>query len=219
MAKIYVQDNERAVLFRKGEAPRVLQPGAHRYSKKAGRLEVIDLRPTLLRAAGQETLTLDGVGIKCGATVTYKVIDPIAWCTATSEDSGAHEFLYLDSQLAMRDIIGKVSATDLLASRSQISKDFQELLTPNQATYGIELVSAQIRDIAFPGELRSQFAQVALAKQESAAALERARGEQATLRSLANAARQLESNPNLRQLRALLALERGNGQLIIKADD
>lgn len=218
MPKIHVQDGERAVLFQQGAAPVVLEPGTHRIKSKGVRVNHIDLRPTLLRVVGQETLTADGVGVRCGATVTYKVTDPLEWTNASTDDS-AQELLYLDAQLIMRDLIAGVDATELLTVRSELSKVFADKISLVEANYGVTVVSAQIRDLAFPGDLRTKFAQVALAKQESAAALERARGEQATLRSLANAARLLESNPNLRQLRALLALERGNGQLVIKSED
>lgn len=219
MATIFIQDTERAVLFSSGRAPVVLAPGKHRIKRRKERHHIVDQRPTLTRISGQEILTLDGVGVKCGATVTYKVTNPLTWCTATADDHGAQGFLYLDAQLVLRDVIGQVEATQLMTGRSELSKEFAQLLAPAETTYGIEILAAQIRDIAFPGELRTKFAQVALAKQESAAALERARGEQATLRSLANAAKMLESNPNLRQLRALMALERGNGQLVIKSED
>ncbi len=218
MPKIYVQNTERAVVLRSGAQPVILPPGTHRIKKSGEQVTMIDLRPTLVRIAGQETLTADGVSVRCGATVTYKIIDPLGWTNASRDNSG-EELLYLDAQLAMRDLIAAADATALLSTRSELSKAFAEQMAPAEQAYGITVVNAQIRDISFPGDLRIKFAQVALAKQESAAGLERARGEQATLRSLANAARQLESNPQLHQLRALIALERGGGQLVINASD
>ena len=50
------------------------------------------------------------------------------------------------------------------------------------------------------------------AKLEAAASLERARGEQATLRLLANAARLIKGNPELMNLRVLQALSVGPGK-------
>ena len=68
---------------------------------------------------------------------------------------------------------------------------------------GIELHSVHIKDIMFPGQPKNIFAQVVAAKKEGLASLEKARGETATLRSLANAAQMVEKNPALLQLRAL----------------
>lgn len=47
------------------------------------------------------------------------------------------------------------------------------------------------------------------------AALERACGETAALRSLANAARMLEENPSLLQLRALQTMESSRGNTLV----
>jgi len=58
-----------------------------------------------------------------------------------------------------------------------------------------------------PGELRKAYSEVLKAKQEGQAALERARGESAALRNLANAARLIESQPALVTLRFLQTLE------------
>ena len=57
-----------------------------------------------------------------------------------------------------------------------------------------------------PGELKRAFAGIVAARREGEAALERARGETAALRSLANAGRLIEDNPGLLQLRILQQL-------------
>ena len=65
------------------------------------------------------------------------------------------------------------------------------------------------------GEMKKAFAQVVKAQKEAQAALERARGETAALRSLANAARIMDDNPNLLQLRALQALADSSGNTLV----
>jgi len=67
----------------------------------------------------------------------------------------------------------------------------------------------------FPGKLKEIFAQVINAKKEGLAALEKARGETAALRSLANAAKMIENNPNLMQLRLLQTLGQSSGNTLI----
>jgi regulator of protease activity HflC (stomatin/prohibitin superfamily) len=67
----------------------------------------------------------------------------------------------------------------------------------------------------FPGEMKKAFAQVVKAQKEAQAALEKARGEIAALRSLANAARMIDDNPNLLQLRALQALTDCDGNTLV----
>lgn len=96
-----------------------------------------------------------------------------------------------------------------------VSQQLLDAIREVGAEVGATVEAADLRDLAFPGELRKVFAQVAIARQEAAASLERARGETATLRSLANAARTLDGNPALRELRALLAIERTGGTLVL----
>lgn len=57
-----------------------------------------------------------------------------------------------------------------------------------------------------PGEMRRTFAEVIKARNEGQAALERARGETAALRNLANAARTISDNPVLLNLRLLQSI-------------
>src|SRR4051812_50217013 len=72
-----------------------------------------------------------------------------------------------------------------------------------------------VRDIMVPTELKRAFAGIVAARREGEAALERARGETAALRSLANAGRLVEDNPGLLQLRILQQLGASSGNTIM----
>jgi len=65
------------------------------------------------------------------------------------------------------------------------------------------------------GKLKKSFAQVVKARKEGEAALERARGETAALRSLANAARMVQDNPQLMQLRVLQVMGESAGNTLV----
>jgi regulator of protease activity HflC (stomatin/prohibitin superfamily) len=67
----------------------------------------------------------------------------------------------------------------------------------------------------FPGKLKEMFAQVVQARKEGLAALEKARGETAALRSLANAAKMVEKSPALLQLRVIQSVEGSRGNTVI----
>jgi len=79
----------------------------------------------------------------------------------------------------------------------------------------VELLAADIKDVMFPGELKALFAQVVNARKEGEAALERARGETAALRNLANAAGLMEQRPALMQLRVLQTLGQSTGNTVV----
>jgi hypothetical protein len=77
------------------------------------------------------------------------------------------------------------------------------------------LISVNLKDIMFPGKLKEIFAQVVNAKKEGLAAIEKARGETAALRHLANAAKMIDGNPNLMPLRLVQALGEASGNTLI----
>jgi hypothetical protein len=72
-----------------------------------------------------------------------------------------------------------------------------------------------LRDLTLPGDLKKAFSQVAQARQEGLAALERARGETAALRNLANVAQLMERHPSLLQLRLLQTISERSGNTVV----
>jgi regulator of protease activity HflC (stomatin/prohibitin superfamily) len=215
MARVVVQDFQRAVLHQSGAAARVLAPGRHRYRRWRSTLVVVDLRPAALRVASQEVLTADGVSVRASVVVRYAVTDPVTWVLSADATTEPTAWLHLATQLALRDLTGGLSAEELLASRGQAGQALAPAVREAGDRIGATVESVDLRDLTFPGDLKRTFADVAVARQEAAAALERARGEAATLRSLANAARVLDGNPALRELRSLLAVERTKGTVVL----
>jgi hypothetical protein len=80
---------------------------------------------------------------------------------------------------------------------------------------GIELLSVDVRDVMVPAELKRAYAAVVAARQEGAVSLERARGETAALRSLANAGRLLDDHPGLLSLRLVQELGAHGGNTVV----
>lgn len=123
--------------------------------------------------------------------------------------------LYIVLQMALREIVGKEKIDVLIENRAGIGSKLMQLVSGKASEMGLKLICADIKDIMFPGEMKRAFAQVIKAQKEGQAALERARSETAALRSLANAARTMDDNPNLLQLRALQALADSSGNTLV----
>ena len=77
------------------------------------------------------------------------------------------------------------------------------------------MLAVAVRDVMVPGELKRAYASVLAARKDGEAALERARGETASLRNLANAARLLDDSPGLLRLRALQEVGQSSGNTIM----
>jgi regulator of protease activity HflC (stomatin/prohibitin superfamily) len=173
---------------------------------------ILDGRPTFLTLEGQEILTADVVPIKVSVAARYVVGDPVA--AVTGEQSYAMA-LRLELQLGLREALAGRTADQLLADRAAIGPAVLERTASRLARIGIELLSVEVRDLMVSGELKRAFAGVVTARKEGEAALERARGETASLRNLANAGRMVEENPGLLQLRMLQQLGASPGSSVV----
>ena len=100
-------------------------------------------------------------------------------------------------------------------AEKDFSEKLVELTKDKVKELGLKLLSVNIKDIMFPGPLKQIFAQVVKARKEGQAALEKARGESAALRNLSNAAKMIETNPNLMNLRLIQSLGESSGNTLV----
>ncbi len=210
--RIIVYEFEKGVKFRKGIFTGILDPGAHWYYRYMTSIQKIDIRPQIVSIPGQEVLSADSVSIKVSILTQFRVADAYA---ALTKSSSYREALYTVLQVSLREIIGASPIDTFLEGRNEYSKRLFESTNAKAAELGLELISADVKDIMFPGEMKKMFAQIVKAKKEGLAALEKARGETAALRNLANAARMLDNNPNLLQLRIVQAVSESSGNTVV----
>ena len=135
--------------------------------------------------------------------VEPKPVDPVKAAHETQNWQGD---LYNAAQLALRAVVNGVAVEALLNQRLEIGAQLLARVQPEVAKIGINVRAVEVKDLIFPADLKRAFGEVLKAKQEGQAALERARGEGAALRNLANAARVLEGNPALMNLRLMQSL-------------
>jgi len=103
----------------------------------------------------------------------------------------------------------------LLARRAGATALLTPLVGAEVAHLGIGVAEVSVRDVSLPGELRRALLATATATQEGQAALERARGEVAATRALANAARTLAESPALLQLRTVQEAARSGSTVVL----
>lgn len=211
-----IYEHERGLLYRTGKFQRLLEPGDHWYISILHTIHKVDVRQRYVTIQGQEVLSADNVSLRVSLAASFKVADPYR---AINSVTSFQEALYLQLQINLRDLVSAAPVDELLARRKQIGVELLEASRPQAAELGLELISVNLKDIMFPGELKNIYAQVVNARNEGLAALERARGETAALRHLANAAKMLENNPALLQLRILQAVGSSSGNTIVLSPD
>ncbi len=209
--RITVFEYQHALRFDGGRFTKVLAPGIYWIFRPLTSIQLLEARSRILTIPGQELLSSDGVALKVSILLEIRVSDPK---TAALGSADYEQSLYAKAQAVLRVAIGEKPIEAILQSRSELATRLKTEVEPAAGALGLELLSISIKDIMFPGSLKEAFSQTARARQEAQAGLELARGETAVLRSLANAARMMESNPNLFQLR-LLQTAAASGKIVL----
>ena len=207
-----VRDYQRGLRYRQGRLVGLVDPGTHVALRPFTELQIIDGRPTAITVPGQEILTADGVALRVSLTARYVVADPVA---AVTSDQSYVSALYAALHAGLREVVAGRTADEILAGRGELGPAVGGAVATELARLGVELLGVDVRDVMVPSELKRAFAGIVAARREGEAALERARGETAALRSLANAGRMIEDNPGLLQLRILQQLGSTSGNTIV----
>lgn len=212
LRRLTVFEYERGLRYVRGRFVGVMDPGQYWTWTFTTAVRKIDMRARIVPVAGQEVLSADGVAIKVSLIATYRVTDPALAVNSVETYEGA---LYTTLQLALRAIIAGRPAEEVLQQRATLGPELLQQAAPTVRQFGLDLVEADLKDLTLPGELKKIFGQVVRARQEGLAALEKARGETAALRSLANAANMIERNPHLMQVRLLQVLGERSGNTVV----
>jgi regulator of protease activity HflC (stomatin/prohibitin superfamily) len=217
------------LLYRNGKLVRELKPGVHFWIDMLGTTSLVAVSTTRIVLPGHEltVMTKDQFSFRLCLTPICEIIDARLYHESQPAEQSAWSahfglgFQELSPTLNSATIrsVAQHTLDDFLADPGSILPPVIESL--GGALPGGRLLELLITSINMPPEVRKMFTEVERAKREGMAALERARGETASLRALANAARSLQSNPHLAQLRMLQAMEsaKGNKTFILGQGD
>jgi regulator of protease activity HflC (stomatin/prohibitin superfamily) len=202
-----VERNAVGVLFYDGRYVETLASGLYAFWCNTADAKVVelDLRETMLDMAGQEIMTADKVTLRMNAVVTYRVVDPRK---AVSVADDIRQALYREAQLALRTALAARELDQFLTDKDAVAREMEETVRRRVAALGLEIVSAGIRDVILPGDMKELMNKVTEAKKAAEANLIVRREETAAMRSQANTAKLLEGNPTLMRLRELEVLEK-----------
>ena len=112
-------------------------------------------------------------------------------------------------------MVGVRDLDQFLADKDAVAREMEESIRRRLTPLGLEIVSAGVRDVILPGDMKDLMNKVTEAKKAAEANLIVRREETAAMRSQANTAKLLEGNPTLMRLRELEVLEKvaGSGKL------
>lgn len=207
--RVTLLEHEAGIKYVDGKFTEVL--GAGRHATWPGQITLVrlDTRDQTISVPGQEMLTADKVTVRASLVLTYRIADARIY---QSKSSNPFAQLYQAAQVALRERVALRSLDDLLADRGGITEGVATTLDAEAKTLGLSVSAVHLLDLTLVGAAKQAYADLWKAQKEGLTALERARGEQAALRALANAARMLKGNPELMNLRLLQALAAAPGR-------
>jgi len=202
------------LLYVNGRYKRTLAAGRHRLFRPLGKIDIFSVRSAeqWWTSGLTDVSSAERLPFRAGALVHFRVTDPRGWHL-----NDGYQRLQKATFAALVEAVGRYRIEELMADRGPAGAHVAERLAATMAD--CEILGAAVDSLQLPPETRRLFIEVEKARLEGLAALERARGEQAALRSLANAARLLKDNPDLLKLRLLQTVGAGRGATLVLGQD
>lgn len=201
-----VAEHEVGFLFYDNVLQRELGPGKYRYWKApvTAAVRTIDTRRQQLDMTGQEMMTEDKITLRLNFVSQYRVTN----ARKPLEIKAFEEQLYIQLQLILREYIGTMKLDELLRTKQEIGTFVLTRLEEKAEEYGVQFMSAGVKDIILPGEIKDIMNTVLLAEKKAQANLITRREETASTRSLLNTAKLMDENATLYRLKELEFLEK-----------
>ena len=182
------------LLYEDGAYARLLEPGKHNlkggwFDSTDRTVTLVDMRVRSLVIKGQEILTNDKVAIRVSLLVYFRVFDAVA---ASHNVVNYQERIYEDVQLAARRFLASRLLDAILSDRNEISDAVRQEVHGAAASYGVEIVRADVKDLVFPGNLREIMNRVLETERRAEAQLIDARKEAEATQIRADALRAAE---------------------------
>ncbi|CAB1057367.1 Putative stomatin/prohibitin-family membrane protease subunit PA4582 [Olavius sp. associated proteobacterium Delta 1] len=202
-----VEPGYAGVYFKDGAYVETLGPGQYMFWKNMGKVKFyhVGMRETVLDVSGQEIMTSDKVTLRMNSVVTYRVVDALKSVSVVDDSKQA---VYREVQLALRAVVGTFDLDTLMSDKQKVAEDLESTVKDRAAEFGIDVLSIGIRDVILPGDMKDMMNKVIEAQKAADANLIMRREETAAMRSQANTAKLLDSNPTLMRLHELDVLEK-----------
>ncbi|UJF32627.1 slipin family protein [Paenibacillus hexagrammi] len=201
-----VANYETGMLFYNNVMQKQLTPGKYYFWKGPvlASVNTVDLRRQQLDMTGQEIMTEDKVTLRLNFVCQYQITDPLR----ALEIKSFEEQIYVLLQLILREYVGTLKLDDLLRMKQEIAAFVLSRLNDKSEEYGIKFLSAGVKDIILPGDIKEILNTVLLAEKKAQANLITRREETASTRSLLNTAKLMDENQTLFRLKELEFLEK-----------
>ncbi|MFD4944590.1 slipin family protein [Streptomyces sp. NPDC058409] len=196
-----VKQYERGVVLRLGRLrDDVRGPGFTMVLPGIERLRKVNMQIVTMPVPAQDGITRDNVTVRVDAVIYFKVVD------AASAVIQVEDYRFAVSQMAqtsLRSIIGKSDLDDLLSNREKLNQGLELMIDSPAVGWGVQIDRVEIKDVSLPETMKRSMARQAEADRERRARVINADAELQASKKLAEAAKEMSSQPAALQLRLL----------------
>ncbi len=195
-----INQYERGIKFTFGKFTGLMEPGWRIVIPVIQGYQKVDIRTKAVDVPEQEAITRDNVSTKISAVIYYRVTDAAKAVLDVEDFSYA---VYQLAQTTMRNVAGETSLNDLLSERDVVANRIRDIVRETTASWGLEVLSVELKDINLPEAMKRTMAKAAEAERERSATIINSEGEVIAAKNLAEAATLMASAPGALHLRTL----------------
>ena len=168
-----IRPTHRGLVERLGKYHRYCDPGFHVIIPFIDRMFQVDIREVLVEAQPQTIITNDNLNAKVDAQVYLKV-------KATEEDVKASQYNVTNyvnqivnlARTTLRNIIGTLTLKSANSERGRINEELRTTLKTETASWGIEILRTELKEIDPPQDVQETMNKVVKAENEKIAAID-----------------------------------------------
>ena len=143
------------VFLLENKPERVVGPGTYWVTPKRDIL-TCDTRPTSYKIQPEDFLTADNFGLRISLTGQYRIADPVAFLTSSSNATAA---FFLELTQSLRTATHELSGHNLSFARGTLPARLQQLIAGKSARFGITLESIEVEQFVPLGWLKATIPQ------------------------------------------------------------
>ena len=168
-----VRPTHRGLVERLGKYSRFANPGFHIIIPYIERMYRVDIREILVEAQPQTIITNDNLNARVDAQVYLKVKADEENVKASQYNVSNYEMQIVNlARTTLRNIIGTMTLKSANSERGKINEELRSTLLVETASWGIEILRTELKEIDPPADVQETMNKVVKAENEKIAAID-----------------------------------------------
>ena len=168
-----IRPTHRGLVERLGKYNRYADPGFHIIIPLVERMFLVDIREVLVEAEPQTIITNDNLNAKVDAQVYLKVKADEENVKASQYNVTNYENQIVNlARTTLRNIIGTLTLKSANSERGRINEELRGTLKTETASWGIEILRTELKEIDPPTDVQETMNKVVKAENEKVAAID-----------------------------------------------